>query len=310
MTHWAKTQERGSIKGMMFLLYVLKFLGVAVCKVFLVPVLMYFFATKKAPRDHLKQYLSHLHAIDHSQPEPGLVNIFKIYINYGFAIIERIAAWQNKLTIKQVNKHNETLFEDLVRRGQGAILLVSHLGNYEISRVLGSSLSGVKLTVFMHTEQSAKMTRAIKKINPEYDLSVIQGDQLDVKVAMLLKERIDQGEFVVIAGDRVPVDNDQAVLTADFLGHPANFPVGPYVMAKVLQCPIVSLFCLKSDKAYDVYFDLLAESVTFDRHHRDDALREYIHQYTLILTRYVKIAPLQWYNFHNFWLDNTQTRDK
>ena len=231
------------------------------------------------------------------------MNVFKIYINYGFAIIERIAAWQDKLTIKQVNKYNEVVFKDLISQQKGAILLVSHLGNYEISRVLGSSLSGVKLTVFMHTDHSAKMTRAIKRINPEYDLSVIQGDQLDVKTAMILKERVDQGEFIVIAGDRVPVDNEQAVLTADFLGHPAHFPVGPYVMAKVLQCPIVSLFCLKSKQGYDVYFDLLAESVRFNRQEREQAMRAYIRQYALILTRYVKIAPLQWYNFHDFWIE-------
>ncbi len=180
-------------------------------------------------------------------------------------------------------------------------MLVSHLGNFEITREAGTTLKNIKLTVFMHTDSSAKMTQALKKVNPEYDLTVIQGDQLDIKTAIILKERVEQGEFVVIAGDRVPVKNVNATLDAEFLGKNAPFPIGPYVMAKVLQCPILCLFCLKTSNGYNVYFEELAEHVEFNRNNRNEILQATINNYASILEKYVKKAPLQWYNFHQFW---------
>src|SRR5690554_3774403 len=125
MTHWAKTKERGSVKGIMFLLYVLKFLGSTVCKILLTPVLVYFFITKKAPRVNLKTYLKHLSTIDSGAPKATNFNAFKIVSNYGYGVVDRIVAWQGRLNIKQFNKHNTALYEDLIKQDRKSTRLNS-----------------------------------------------------------------------------------------------------------------------------------------------------------------------------------------
>lgn len=55
------------------------------------------------------------------------------------------------------------------------------------------------------------------------------------------------GEFVVIAGDRI--GGTSRTVTTDFLGHPAAFPVGPYVLASLFKCPLYLLGCIHEGAA-------------------------------------------------------------
>ena len=61
----------------------------------------------------------------------------------------------------------------------------------------------------------------------------------------------------MIAGDRVPVAAHPRVALADFLGQPAAFPVGPYILGSVLQCPVYLLFSMQRGDRYEVHFELL-----------------------------------------------------
>ncbi len=141
----------------------------------------------------------------------------------------------------------------------------------------------------------------IKKFDPDYALSVIQGDALTMPLAIELKEKVEAGEFVVIAGDRIPVKNQSAVVGADFLGAEAAFPIGPYVLAKVLGCPLLTLFCIKQEGGYRVSFEQLAAKVEFSKQNRNEVIASCAQQYAHLIETQLKLAPLQWYNFHDFW---------
>ncbi|MBL4774275.1 MAG: hypothetical protein JKX98_12075, partial [Alcanivoracaceae bacterium] len=74
------------------------------------------------------------------------------------------------------------------------------MGNFEICRVTLGQNSAAKFNVFMHTKNSGKISKVMKSLNSKHDLSIIQGDELTLPTVMMLKEKVDAGEFVVIAG--------------------------------------------------------------------------------------------------------------
>jgi predicted LPLAT superfamily acyltransferase len=119
--------------------------------------------------------------------------------------------------------------------------------------------------------------------------------------AMLLAERVGRGEFVVVAGDRVPVAAKPRVAQADFLGAPALFPVGPYVLASVLQCPVYLLFSMRRGGRYEVHFELFRETLRLPRQGRDAALAALAAGYAARLEHFCLRAPGQWFNFFDFW---------
>jgi predicted LPLAT superfamily acyltransferase len=94
---------------------------------------------------------------------------------------------------------------------------------------------------------------------------------------------------------------------ADFLGHPAPFPQGPFVLAHLLECPVYLFFCLKEGERYRVHLEHFAERVILPRRERQSALAGYAQRYARRLEAYCQRAPLQWFNFFDFWQETSQT---
>lgn len=298
--HWSQTEERGSTFGIMFLFYTFKICGAFLCKLFMMPVLLYFYLFNKTARNNVADYLKRCDEYFNSEMY-SQGNVFKIFINFGFAIIDRLSAWQSQFDKLKLYKSNSKVFLDMREKNQGGLIIISHLGNFEISRIASAKNKGAVFNIFMHTKNAKKITQALEKINPDYAASLIQGDGMSMKTAIDLKEKVEQGEFVVIAGDRTPVNNDSAVTIVEFMGKQAELPIGPYVLGKVLDCPVLTLFCLHTEKGYHVKFSQLAEKIEFTKKNRTVKIQQYAQQYAIKLEQEVRLSPLQWYNFHDFW---------
>ena len=106
---------------------------------------------------------------------------------------------------------------------------------------------------------------------------------------------------VVIAGDRVPVSRNPRVAVADFLGAPAPFPVGPHILAGILQCPVYLIFSMRRGRRSSVYFEAFRDSVRIPRKDRDAALAVLAGDYARRLEHHTMQAPLEWFNFYDFW---------
>jgi predicted LPLAT superfamily acyltransferase len=88
---------------------------------------------------------------------------------------------------------------------------------------------------------------------------------------------------------------------AHFLGHNAPFPVGPYVLAMLLQCPMYFMACVREGAGHRVRFSLLAERVELPRARRAAALAEQAAAFAAALEAVVLDAPHEWFNFFPFW---------
>jgi len=77
-------------------------------------------------------------------------------------------------------------------------------------------------------------------------------------------DRIAWGEFIVIVGDRTPVNQSSRVGWASFLGRPAPFP-RPYVLAAILESPVQLIFCLKRAGRYHIIFEEFSKKIAIPR---------------------------------------------
>ncbi|HYY61923.1 MAG TPA: glycosyltransferase family 2 protein, partial [Burkholderiales bacterium] len=121
------------------------------------------------------------------------------------------------------------------------------------------------------------------------------------ETAVMLKERIDRGEILVIVGDRTPAAENGRSTSALFLGQAAPFPQGPMVLAHLLECPVYLFFCLKQGARYALHLERFAERVELPPRAREEAIARYVAEYAARLEYYCREAPLQWFNFYDFW---------
>jgi predicted LPLAT superfamily acyltransferase len=160
---------------------------------------------------------------------------------------------------------------------------------------------GLKLTVLVHTRHAQAFNAMLGKLDPRSQLNLMQVTEMTPAMAMDLSERIARGEFVVIAGDRVPVSNAPRVALAPFMGRVAPFPIGPYVMASVLGCPMYAMYCARQGEGYELHFEMLRERVTLPRARREQTISMLAAEYAARLEHHARRAPLEWFNFYDFW---------
>jgi predicted LPLAT superfamily acyltransferase len=122
-----------------------------------------------------------------------------------------------------------------------------------------------------------------------------------VSTALRIKTAIADGQLVGMLGDRRAADPARNV-TVDFLGAPAKLPIGPYLVAHALRCPVYQVFGLLTGPArYDLHCEPFADRIDLPRGTREDALRKYAQRYADKLAEYTHITPFNWFNFYDFW---------
>ena len=299
--HWASIDEVSFVAGMRLLFWICRVFGRWPFRVALYPVLGWYLLTqpraRNASRDFLRRMQRHT-----GRRVPGVLAHFA---SFGENILDKLLLWGGLFRTDDVQLHGGDVVDRAVAAGTGGILVCAHLGNVELTRVLSRQRHDIKTTVLVHTKHAQAFNRLMGKLDPASQMNLLQVTEMTPATAIMLSERVQQGEFVVIAGDRVPVSDgargNSHVALADFLGAPAPFPVGPYLLAGILQCPIYLLFTIRAQGVTEVHIEHFRDGVRLPRKHREQELAALAAAYARRLEHYCMRAPLQWFNFYDFW---------
>lgn len=302
-THWSTTQERGSRFWLSLSVFLYKKLGrpfgllMAWCGT------AYFFVTGRAARAASHDYLQTLYVWTRgSTPSPTWVNSARQFLNLAACVVDRFGCWFGDLRREHFDVTASEVFVAQSQSGRGAVLFCSHLGNAEIASVLAEGLPGVFLNVLVYTRHAQQLNDLLASASRRQQCQFLQVDEFGVDTAILLHEKIACGEWVVIACDRTPVSGHARTTLLPFLGRPAAFAQGPFILAALLECPVYTLFCLrKADRGYHVEVEHFADTLKSSRRERTATLLAAQQRYVAKLESMVARYPLQWFNFFDYW---------
>ena len=298
--HWASIDEITFVAGMRAMFWICRVCGRWPFRIVLYPVLAWYVLSQPRARRASQDYLRRLRA-GSAGPLPGRLGVLRHFAAFAESMLDKMLLWGGLFETGGVRFYGTDAVDRTLDQKRGALLICAHMGNLELCRVLSQRRSGVKLTLLVHTRHAQAFNRLLARQNPDSQLNLMQVSEMSPATAMLLAEKIAQGEFIVIAGDRIPVASRPRVAMASFLGAPAPFPVGPYVLASALQCPVYLLFSLRIGGASEVHFELFRDSIRLPRQDRDAALAALATEYAARLEHFCRRAPLQWFNFYDFW---------
>ena len=182
---------------------------------------------------------------------------------------------------------------------QGALFILAHVGSFEAARTFSED-KAFRINALGYFRNARMLNSTLEKLNPNINLRLIDLTPDSIDFIFTVKERIKAGEIVSTMGDRVGVDGKFAM--ADFLGKPAPFPTGPFLLAGMLHCPVYLAFGLYSEpNRYDLYCEPFAEAIKLPRGDREQALAEQVQKYAARLEHYCRRSELNWFNFYDFW---------
>ncbi len=310
--HWSEAKEKGSSLGLSIMVGVYRILGRLGFAVFLVPVIAWYFAVGAKARAASRAFHEKVYAVPEGRDAlgrpPGFKASFLHFMNFGSAILDKVGAWMSDIPLSRLDYDNRELFSSTLAAGKGGVLLASHLGNIEVCRALGSMHRGLKLNVIVHTKHADAFNRLLAKKNAQSTVALIEATEIGMETAMLLRDRVEQGELVIIVGDRTPVGDARRTIGASFFGREAQFPEGPFILASLMDAPVLLLFCLKRGERFRIVFEPFADRLKFPRKDRREELARVISRYAARLEHHATRNPYQWFNFFDFWAPPTVAR--
>lgn len=298
---WSRLEEQGSYFGLRFLGHCYRLLGRHFCRIVGIPLVLYFYLKGREQRQASRDFLKRVHHLSHSSKKPGFRESFRHFMSFFEMALDKFSAWTGTLNLSTLSSQDQEKFEALMSAPTGGMLLVSHLGNMEFCRAAARSDHKKRLHILLHSKNAQRFQRFLKSFNPNSMLNIIEVTELGPHTILYLKERLSYGEWVVIAGDRVPVTGDQRLCYAQFFGELAPFSQGPYILASLLECPVYTAFALREKNQFHLSVDLFSEKITLSRQTRNKDLQDYAQRYATILEDKAKQYPYQWFNFFDFW---------
>jgi len=220
--------------------------------------------------------------------------------SYAATFAERIE-FERKKGLTTSTQGREKLVE-AARRGSGGIILMSHLGSFEIAAQAFRELK-LRLLLIMgekEAKQVAREQREAMKARGIYIQVATEGEDFlfgGVEAIKFARE----GGFVSVAGDLVWTEQ-RSRLPVSFFGHEVGFPAGPHLLALVSRAPLFTMFTFRAEKGkYLVIMSPPREVKAPSRSERNAALQASAQAYANALEKMVRQYPFQWYIFEPFF---------
>ncbi len=263
------------------------------------PIVSYFFLTGSSARRSSKQFFIQ------AKGRYRYTDFYRQLLCFSQSLVDRVSILTGDSDRFEVHPQGREQLHATLDSGQGIILLGSHLGNYEASKLLASNRMGLDVHIVAYFAGSTKIRQALDAINPGMANNIIDPTQPDAVFKM--REVIDAGGVLAILGDRTGIGDKN--VQVEFLGKPTLMPAGPYFIAAVLHCPVFCFFGLRVDHFhYDTFAIKLADRIELKRGQRKEMAAKYAQLYADLLAEKAREYPYNWFNFYAFWNSPTETK--
>ncbi len=312
--HWSRKVEHGlGFWQFRFFSWVVRKCPWPVMSALVAVITFFFFLGAKQERRISRDYLRRVFKIS-GRGEPSSFDVYRHILAFSFSMVEKIASSQDCGPLSRVETRDDDLkaLVAQLNEGRGACLLCSHLGNIEVLRALAHekhthASRAFKVIPVIDLSGTAKFNSILKQLNPSLMADIVDANSVGMDTIIWMRDQIEKGNVVVIAGDRTSAHTAaNRSVCVPFLGDPAYFPMGSFLLVSLLGAPVYYVFGLrKRDLRVHSPCEMLVERAEAEtsgpRKGRDERIRRLVGEYARVLGAHCVEHPYQWYNFYEFW---------
>ena len=289
MTKW-QGKSQATVTGYKIFGFFIKRLGVRAAYFILLFVSLYYFLfSHKSSAAILGLYRTKLKM-------PALRAYRLLYVNYfrfGQTLIDKFAVLAGQTASFTFEFDGEHHLRDMVGRGQGGILLSAHAGNWEAAGQMLNRLN-TPVNIVMYDGEDANIKEYLQKSGEKkFNVIFVRSDLSHI---FKINEALAANELVCMHADRFLPGNK--TLTANFLGSPALFPEGPFLLTLKFRVPVTYVFAFKETATH---YHLYATEVKSFSQANKDTVQVIADDYVRSLEGMVRRHPEQWFNYYDFW---------
>jgi lauroyl/myristoyl acyltransferase len=190
--------------------------------------------------------------------------------------------------------------EEAVQKKTGAILLMSHIGNWELAAQT-LNRKGLPIMLYLGAKHKEQIEHIQKQILTKSGIRIVATSE-DEKSPFALIEGINflrEGGIVSMTGDRLW--GEQSYVTVDFLGYEVRLPDTPYLFALMTGAPLMTFFVYQEAVGkYHIRVSKGRKVFIAARADRKKAVLESAQAYAEDLAEFARKHPFEWHHFEPF----------
>ena len=317
---WTERTERGTGVALRLAIRTVRLFGNRASRLMIHPVAAYFLLTGATGRRASRAYFERLVSLPEGRAAlghaPDWRDSYRQVVEFATSIYDRLCVWSGLDDGFEMQHRGAGHFAHLPdAQGEGsnalgkcgALIVSAHLGSFDMMRAICMEAE-VPVSVVMYGANAETINSFLAGLNPDLDLDLIHVRAGDLSASFEIRRAVERGSFVVIMGDRTGADRGASHRTR-FLGAPVNFPTGPFQLAAMIGCPLMVATATREGPAcYRVDSQPLYPGGRVPRSERSKVVQEMVEGYAAYLERAVLRAPHQWFNFFDFWAQESAER--
>jgi predicted LPLAT superfamily acyltransferase len=288
MSKWSGKSRGGGIGYKLFFLF-LKYGGLFVAYTVLRFVALYFVISAPKAVKNLYKYFRQVHSYS---PLKSSISVYLNFVELGESIIDRMAVIMGMVDKFSFNFEDEPILRKTVESDDGCLMVSAHVGNWQVAQAFLHRFNKKKVNIVMVDVESEKIKQFVKSSQGGGNVNVIiMKEGLDYLFDLVNAFR--NREVICLHGDRF-VEGSK-VCEVEFFSKKAQFPLGPFSLAKKFKVPVSFTFVMKTGRTeYSFY---ATEGKIYDN---ESAM---VKDYATALENIMQKYPLQWFNYHDFWVE-------
>jgi len=296
--HWQKHKERSTPLTLQTICWIALHLGRSVARLLLYPISGYFLLFAPKQRRASLNYLNRVLG----RPAHWL-DVAKHIHCFASTILDRVYLITAQFDELSIQFPSENMPLNYSKNGTGCLLLGSHVGSFEVLRSYAVKKCPLPIKILMYEGQTPMIVQIFNALNPKVAETMITLNERPSSL-LQIKEAIDTGHAVGMLGDRVM--GKEKTVPCMLLGVKIELPVAPILIAATLKVPLIVFFGIyQGEKNYQIHFNLLAEQVVLTRKNRQQDIQRYAQQYADLLEIQIRKSPYNWFNFYDYWQDES-----
>lgn len=288
MSQW-DGKSKGTLLGYKIFVFSIKKLGIKTSYLVLVFVAFYYFLFLRESNRATFYYFNKKLKYPYLKSKKM---VYMSYFTFGQTIIDKVAisaGLRNKFTYEF---DGVALLNQLLKEKKGGVLISAHIGNFEIAEhFFGEIDYDCQINLVTTDREHSVIKDYLESVTQKSSIKFIFIKD-DMSHIFEINNALSRNELICFTGDRY--FEGTKCLTAPILGEDANFPAGPFLIASRLKVPVVFVYVMKEA---NLHYHLYAREA--QTKHRDE--KALLSAYIESVESMLKIYPLQWFNYFNFW---------
>jgi len=188
-------------------------------------------------------------------------------------------------------------------KGEGGIILMSHLGNWEVAaHLLKKKSPEMNLLLYMGIKQKDQIEHVQKQSLLQDGIKIVGIDRDGGSPFAIIEglKMLKEGGFVSMTGDLL-WSREQRAVPVRFLRHEVKLPGVPHILALLSGAPLFIFFAFRAGRRH-YRFKIIGPNYVraSSRSQRAAAIQRSAQEYARLLEEALYQSPMEWYHFEPF----------